>query len=137
MLKNLATCTPREFFAQTNKIRKLAKDWVSETGILDFNNLKDLAEIKGKSEAEASEIVKNKIIDKISDLLDKLFEKDADKTVCLLCYCCFVDPKESEKHQMWEFLESISQMISNEAVIGFFTSLTGLLPNNISDILKK
>ena len=35
-MKTLANCTPREFFAQTNKIRKVAKDWMDKTKVLDI-----------------------------------------------------------------------------------------------------
>lgn len=133
MLKNLATCTPKEFLVQTNRIRKLAKTWLIDTGVLNIRKtVQDLADGVADEIGDANDEndIKNKatkaVIDRLDDILEKLLDTDVDKTVELLCYCCFVPPKDADKHQMWEFMESISEMMSNEAVLGFFMSLVGL-----------
>ena len=47
----------------------------------------------------------------------------------LLALLCFVDPEDVDNHTMDEYLKAITEMITNDAVIGFFTSLakTGLI----------
>lgn len=133
MLKNLANCTPKEFFVQTNRIRKLAKTWLIDTGVINLR-----ATIRGLADDVANEIgdatdektIKDKatkaVIDRLDSILEKLLDTDVDKTVELLCYCCFVPPQKANDHQMWEYLESITDMMSNEAVLSFFMSLGGL-----------
>ena len=139
MLKNLANCGPKEFFVQTNKIRKLAKSWLIDTGMLDIRKtINDLAgdvasEVGADAdEAEITEKATAATLNKLDSILEKLLESDVDKTVELLCYCCFVEPKNADKHEMWEYLESITAMVTNEAVLSFFMSLAGLTRMTIS-----
>lgn len=127
MLKNLATCTPKEFLVQTNRIRKLAKEWLGATGVMELFNGTDLTGDNAEKE----------LLKSLDGVLDKLLEKDADKTVELLCLCCFVPPKQAEKHQMWEYLESVNDMINNEGVVGFFTSLITSAQTVISAFRKE
>ena len=107
MLKNLATCTPREFLVQTNKLRKLAKEWLDETGTLDIRKeIKNLADGVAKEitpetpDEDVSKKATKAVINRLDGWLEKLLDTNADKTLQLLCLCCFVDPKDANKHQM-------------------------------------
>lgn len=138
MLKNLATCTPREFLAQTNKLRKLAKEWLNETGTPDIKkvlqNLSDeVIEETGVSatDEERESGATKAVINKLDKWLEKLLDINAEKTLNLLCLCCFVEPKDSDNHQMWEFYECINDMLNNEATISFFMSLLGVAKTTI------
>ena len=140
MLKNLATCYPKEFFVQTNRIRKLAKSWLVDTGVLNLRDtIKDLAETVAEEvstetdEAEIKNKAQKATLNRLDSILEKLLDTDVDKTVELLCYCCFVPPEKANDHEMWEYLECITAMITNEAVLGFFMSLVGLTKTIISD----
>lgn len=140
MLKNLANCYPKEFFVQTNRIRKLVKSWLIDTGVIDLKKtVKELADGVAdeigtdSSESEVNAKATKATIDRLDRILEKLLDTDVDKTVELLCYCCFVPPQKANDHEMWEYLESINAMINNEAVLGFFMSLVGLTRMNISE----
>ena len=39
---------------------------------------------------------------------------------------CFVEPEHVDDHSMAEYLEAFTELINDEAVIGFFTSLARL-----------
>ena len=141
MLKNLATCYPKEFFVQTNRIRKLVKSWLIDTGVIDLQKtVKELADGVVKEidtttadEKEMKAKATQAAMKRLDKILDTLLETDVDKTVELLCYCCFVPPQKANEHRMEEYLECITDMINNEAVLSFFMSLVGLTRMTISD----
>ena len=66
-------------------------------------------------------------------MLDAILEKHPDETLELLALLCFVEPKDVDKHTMDEYLTAITEMITNSAVIGFFTSLQRLGLTSISE----
>ena len=53
-------------------------------------------------------------------------DEHPDETLDLLALLCFIEPEDVDNHSVDEFLEAITEMISNQAVIGFFTSLAQL-----------
>lgn len=126
MLKNLSTCNPREFLVQTNKIRVLAKEFVESADIVNWKKNLITEEVKKAEASEREGIVRSNILKEFDRVLEILMDKDVDKTISLLCYCCFIDPAEQDKYRMAEILESITSMIADPSVIGFFTSLVGL-----------
>lgn len=139
-MKNLANCKPSEFLKQTSKIRKATEKWLDYTGILKIRkNLPEYKEItEGMSDAEIEAIQKenkkrreDQINRNFSAILDAIMDEHPDETVELLALLCFVEPKDADKHTMSEYLESITEMITDEAVIGFFTSLAKLGLMNI------
>lgn len=125
MLKNLANCSPKEFLVQTNKIRYLAKEFITDTDILNWRANIVTDEVKSAAADEREDMVKSNILSELDKILDILLEKDIDRTVALLCYCCFIDPKDEGKYKVTDIIESITEMVTDPAVISFFTRLTG------------
>lgn len=131
MLKNLANCTPREFLKQTNRIRKVAEKWLTATNILNIRKTKP--EFKdGITEKEREQLLQAQVRDNLSKMLDAILEDDCEETVELLALLCFVEPEDVDDHPMEEYIQAISELISNRAVLSFFISLARLAQTNTS-----
>lgn len=134
-MKNLATCKPSEFFVQTMKIRRYVEGWLDSTKILSIR--RQLPEItEDMTEADKRKALADQAKKNLWAMFDRIFEECADKTIGLLALLCFIDPEEADDHEMGEYLESISELISDERVISFFTSLVRLDRKSISIAAK-
>lgn len=131
-MKNLANCKPSEFLRQTNRIRKQAEKWLTDTDIMNIRKTApELIPIeKGMSKEEGKEILEENIRKRekqvwtnLSRILDAILEEHPDETLELLALLCFVEPENVDDYPIADYITSISEMLSNEAVIGFFTSL--------------
>ena len=129
-MKNLANCTPREFMAQTVKIKKYASKWLKETNISNIRKmepeLRDDMTPAEKKAAWNAQTNKN-----LSEIFDELAERHPDETLNLLAMLCFVEPENIEEHPMSEYIASLNEMLGSEAVMGFFISLVKLARSGI------
>jgi hypothetical protein len=141
-MKNLANCTPSEFIRQTVRLKKAAQDWLDSVQIIDIIRRKPtyiIAEA-GISAEERAEIIKqNAELEKkqglknLSDIMDAAFEQNPEKTLELLALTCFVEPSEVDNHPITWYMQSIMELIQNEEVLSFFTSLAQLARTNTSE----
>ena len=145
-MKNLANCTPREFLAQTFKLKKCVKEWLDETKILEIRKTKpdNLIKLDGlsgddriKAINENKKLVSEQAKKNLWDILDKMLDENAEKTLEVLALCCFVDPEKVDEHPMSEYLESLGELMSDQGVISFFTSLAQLAQTNIGIVSKQ
>lgn len=121
-MKNLANCKPSEFLVQTNKIRKAVDKWLTDTDIMNIRSR--LPEVKEDMTADQVEQAKVKQMKaNFNAILDAMLDEHPDETLEVLALICFVEPKDFDNHSVSEYLASISEVLNNEAVIGFFTSL--------------
>lgn len=133
-MKNLSNCKPSEFLKQTFKIKKSVADWLDATKFLEIRKnvpeLKDLKGLTGEEREKAINENKKKINDQImknlSDILDKALDENADKTLEVLALCCFVEPEHVDDYPMSDYFQSINELLADENVMGFFTSLAQL-----------
>lgn len=124
-MKNLANCTPREFLAQSVKIRHAVQNWLTETDIMGIR--KRVPHFDGDmSDADKRKAYEAQARDNLWAIIDEITAKHPDETLELLALLNFVEPQDVDKHQMSEYFASIAELISNEAVISFFISLTRL-----------
>lgn len=134
--KNLANCTPIEFLRQTNRIRKSAEKWLKA---LDIDEIKkrmpDLTTVEDK--AERQKAVMEQAWANFGDILDNALEKHPEDTLEVLALACFVEPENVNDHKMSEYLQALAELINDEGVISFFTSLIRLGQMNISAALKQ
>lgn len=144
-MKNLATCTPREFLKQTSLIRKSVEKWLRATDIMGIRkHLPDLEAVTPDMDAETREKIvsenrrktEEQMNRNLSAMLDQILDEHPDETLELLALICFIDPKEVDDHPMSEYLGAVNEMISDKAVIGFFTSLAQLGLTSISNASK-
>ena len=133
--KNLATCTPREFLKQTNRIRKSAEKWMTATDIINIRN----RNIEGLQEIRKDDLLKASMIRKenaekitaqraknMNDILDAALEEHVDETLEILALACFIEPEDVDNHKISFYLRNLSDILSDEDVLGFFTSLAQL-----------
>ena len=129
-MKNLSTCKPSEFLAQTIKIKNLVKDWLDATKILDIR--KNMPKIdKNLSAEERTKAIVNQALGNWSDMLDKMFIDNAEKTLALIALVNFIEPENVDDYEMGDYLESIGQLLNDERVLSFFISLVRLNQKNI------
>lgn len=138
-MKNLANCTPREFLKQTYRIKKSAETWLKDTDILNIRKrvpqLQPIAGLTGEEKEKAfqenKKIASKQIMDNLMDMLDKVLDEHADETIELIALCCFVEPEDADNHTMSEYLENIGELLSDQGVLNFFTSLAQLDRKNM------
>lgn len=124
-MKNLANCTPREFLVQTNKIRKTVAEWLDLTKIMDIRKVAPVFDEKDTPEERKAK-VEAQSKENFAKILDAALEINVDETVNLLGALCFVEPEDVENHTMTEYLGCINEMLSNQEIVAFFTSLMQL-----------
>lgn len=136
-MKNLANCTPREFLKQTSKIKRSVEKWLKVTDIMAIRkkmpaNLPEISENipvteQGDIVAKRAEMLRDQAYKNFSMILDAMLEEHPDETLEVLAYCCFVEPEKIDEYQMSYFFGSINEMLTDESVIGFFTTLMSLV----------
>lgn len=144
-MKNLANCTPREFFKQTYRIKKSVEKWLELTDVLNIRKnmptmipVKNLeGEAKQRAQEENKKLVRNQIKKNLLDILDKVMDEYADETIEILALCCFVEPEDADNHSMSEYLNALGDLIADEGVINFFTSLAQLDQGNTKIVSKQ
>lgn len=144
-LKTLATCKPSEFLRQTNRIKKSAEKWLTDTDILNIRKRLPALEIVPR---DASEEERKAVFERnrrtaeeqakrnISAMLDAILEDHPDETLELLGLCCFVEPENIDDYTMSDYLTAFNSLITDRAVIDFFTSLASLARINTSNASK-
>ena len=134
-IKTLANCKPSEFLRQTNAIRKSVEKWLTDTDIVNIRKRlphKELPSVgmtteeKSALEAKNREAMEKQMKENLSAILDAVLEDHADETLEILALCCFVDPAKVDDYPVSMYIEGFNQMISDENVTGFFTSLVRL-----------
>ena len=124
-MKNLANCKPSEFFVQTNKIRKSVANWLTVTEIHEIR--KQLPKYDDKMDATERAKVRNEQMRKnLSAILDAVLEKHPMETIEVMALACFIEPEKADDYPMSIYLQSISELIADESVLSFFTSLASL-----------
>lgn len=124
-MKNLANCKPTEFLVQTNKIRKSVEKWLTLTDIKNIRkNVPPLKDGQSKEERKAELVEASK--KNLNRILDSALEEHPKETVELLGMMCFLEPEEADNQPMSFYLEAMAEIMNDEAVLGFFTSLANL-----------
>lgn len=125
-MKNLANCKPSEFLVQTNKIRKSAANWLTMTDIMNIRKVQPLLR-DDMTKEERKKALEDQAKKNLSNMLDSILESHPKETLDLLALCCFVDPENVDDYPVSEYLLSFTELMNDEAVLGFFTSLMRLV----------
>ena len=124
-MKNLANCKPSEFLRQSNRIRKVAEKWLSVTNIMNIrSNQPTYPKDATKEQIDAA--IKEQVRANLNKMLDAILEENADETLELLALCCFIEPDEIDNYKVSDILTTVTELINDQAVLGFFTSLARL-----------
>ena len=146
-MKNLATCTPVEFLRQTNKIRKSVESWLKETKIMEIRKNKPLglieitetmsAEERKDAEERNLDLYREQAMKNISKMLDVALDECAEQTLEVLGLMCFVDPDKVNECKPTALIKEFGEMIADEDILDFFTSLMQLDQTGIFEQSKK
>lgn len=144
-MKTLANCKPSEFLRQTNRIRKAVEKWLTDTDILNIRKrIAALEPVDKNAPEEEQKAVRKRNADaaraqtikNFGAIMDAVLEEHPDETLEVLALMCFVEPEDADKHTTSEYLAAFTELISDEAVIGFFTSFQQLGLMDISGSAK-
>lgn len=124
-MKNLTNCTLREFLAQTNRIRKSVEKWLKLTDVLGIRSRKPTYP-DGATKAERDKLLSEQASQNINAMLEAMLEKHPEETAEMLALCCFVDPENIDDYPVRDYLGAFGEMIADEQVLRFFTSLMKL-----------
>jgi c-di-AMP phosphodiesterase-like protein len=142
MGKNLANCKPSEFLKQTFRIKKNVEKWLDHTDIMSIRkNMPEMLKIESGMTEDQRQVVfeenkkrlQSQSMKNVMTILDAVMDTHADETLELLALCCFIEPEDVDNYDISFYLNSISELIRNESVIGFFTSLAQLGAKNMPD----
>ena len=134
-MKNLATCKPSEFIAQTAKIREAVADWLEAIDFQKIRNKRPVyelppqnatAEQKAEIKKHNEELLRRQTTNNVNEILDNMLAKYPQKTLKILALCCFVEPDDIDNHPVDEYLSCFMDMVENETVFRFFLLLARL-----------
>ena len=129
-MKNLANCKPSEFLKQTNRIRKVIAKYLKDTKFAEIRKqTPDIPEDATSEEERALIVEQGK--KNINAWLDIALEEYPDETLEVLGLLCFVEKEDVDNYEVADYLSSFNEIIGNQAVVNFFTSLMRLAETNI------
>lgn len=124
-MKNLANCKPSEFLVQTNKIRKSVEKWLKLTDIPNIRkNVPEFKEGQTKEEHRVEMLEQARV--NLNKIFDAILEDHPQETLELIGLLCFIEPEDVDNHPVSFYLEALSELLNDQAVLGFFTSLVNL-----------
>ena len=130
-MKTLLTCTPREFLVQTNRMKKAVEKWVTVTDIKNIIKRKpeNIESLTGDEEKdrEIKERNKEKTTSQgllnLSAMMDAALEEHTDETLEIIALMFFMNVEELNKLKSKDVLIPLNDMLNDEAITGFFSSL--------------
>lgn len=139
-MKNLATCKPSEFVAQTARIKNAIANWIDAIDLMAIRATKPQYKVipfDATPEERAQVIKDNALIQQkqtmanLNKILDNMLAVHPQETLNVLALCCFVEPEHIDDHTMDEYMQCIIDMVQNKAVMNFFSLLARLQAKNI------
>lgn len=131
-MKNLATCKPTEFVAQTAKIKEAVSTWMDAIDLMKIRATQPKYEtIPNDSTPEQraevikrnAEIQRKQTMENLNKILDKMLVEHPKETLDVLALCCFVEPEHVDDYTIDEYMQCIMDMMQNKSVINFFSLL--------------
>ena len=131
-MKNLATCKPTEFVAQTAKIKEAVSNWIEVIDLMKIRatqpkyetlSIDSTPEQRAEIIKKNAEIQKKQTMENLSKILDNMLAKHPKETLDVLALCCFVEPEHVDDYTIDEYFECIMDMMQNKSVMNFFSLL--------------
>lgn len=131
-MKNLATCKPTEFVAQTAKIKEAVASWIDAIDLMKIRAIQPQYEtipIDSTPEQRAevirknAELKKKQTMENLNKILDKMLVEHPKETLDVLALCCFVEPEHVDDYTIDEYMQCIMDMMQNKSVMNFFSLL--------------
>lgn len=137
-MKTIANCKPSEFLKQTNRLRKVVERWMKDTDIINIRKRIPTFTVvpQDATQAEKEKIVQDnknlsekQAVENMNAILDAVLEQYPDETLEIMALCCFVEPERVDDYLITDYLNAFAEILQNQAVISFFTSLAKLGQN--------
>ena len=140
-MKNLANCTPREFAAQTALMADALEKWVKLTDLINVRrNVPDLPVIPKLNDNATEEqilarervikerniILRTAALENFFQIMRSALRDHPEETLEVVAYACFIPFDKIDDYKMKDLLRCITEMIKDEDVLDFFTSLSDL-----------
>lgn len=131
-MKNLATCKPSEFVAQTAKIKDAVANWVEVIELVSIRATQPKYKVlpidatpeeRAEIINENAEIEKKQAMENVSKILDNMLAVHPQETLNVLALCCFVEPEHVDDYSIDEYLGCIMEMMQNKHIRDFFLLL--------------
>lgn len=141
-MKTLANCKPSEFLKQTNRIRKSVEKWLIDTDIANIRKRQPVVAIVPENAtaeqrldivAQNEKARKAQIKENMHAIFDAILEEHPDETLEVLALCCFIEPENADDYPIKYYLNAATELMNDEAVISFFTSLLRWAQTNTSN----
>lgn len=132
-MKNLATCSPTEFFTQTVAIRHAAAEWFAGTNILGIR--KKMPKLpEDLSDEDRQDALTKQAKENALEIFHAVFEDHPEETIKLMALACFVDPEHVDDYRMEDYVTAIMDMIESPAVVRFFSYVVRSVLKNTSPV---
>ena len=131
-MKNLATCKPSEFVAQTAKIKTAVKNWIDAIDLMRIRAIQPQYEtipIDATPEQRTevikrnAEIQKKQTMENLNKIFDKMLIEHPKETLDVLALCCFVEPEHVDDYTIEQYMNCIMEMVQSKSVMNFFSLL--------------
>ena len=109
--------------------------WLTDTDILNIRKRMpeyEKADTNANIEDRKRVLERNKELEReqtkanLSAILDAMLEDHPKETLEVIALCCFIEPKDINNYAVRDILLSVSELLNDEVVISFFTSLARL-----------
>lgn len=134
-MKNLATCKPTEFIAQTAKIKDAVANWAEVIELAKIRSTQPVylelpigatAEQRAEIIKKNAEIKKQQTMKNLNKILDNMLVVHPKETLDVLALACFVEPEHVDDYTIDEYMSCIMDMVQNKSVMDFFSLLAQL-----------
>ena len=124
-MKTLASCTPLEFARQTVLIKNHVAKWLTDTDISNIRKRMTLVDSlpQDATDEQKADARRRQVKANFSAMFDAVFAEHPEETIKILALVCFIPVENVNDHTMSEYFAALTELINDDAVIGFFTSL--------------
>ena len=137
LTKNLLNCKPSEALAQMWKVAEIASPWLAATKIFEIKKPippekfkvvpeNGTEEEKRIANAYNNNVARAEVKKRLFEMLQVMLKDNAQQTLELIAVANFVEPEDIDEYDFADFLEPISEMISDQRLVNFFISAARL-----------
>lgn len=121
-MKTIANCTPSEFLKQSWAIYGKLRELFEKANVAEIRKM--LPKFDGnETDEEKAAKLKEQGKENLLKIVEKLLDEYPAETAKVLGLMCFIPENEIDKHTGVELLLPAVEIISNEQVVSFFSSL--------------
>ena len=121
-MKTIANCTPSEFLKQSWAIYEKLRDLFDKAKVAEIRKMMPKFNGKETDEEKAAKL-KEQGKENLVKILQKMLDEYPVETAKVLGLMCFIPEDEIDQHTGIELLLPAIEILNNEQVVSFFSSL--------------